>query len=143
MADFLREYHLWKRKSKQISADVGGVSYDGMPKAPVKKDPAGQLDAHANAKNECWKRQVIVDNLRDVGDQYTMLADILSWRYLHEFSQRKCMRLVAEHYGWDMSDKTFRLKQEAALDQALGIIPWRWLDEWQPLDKKIGHGITA
>lgn len=135
MADFLSEYHVWKRKSKEISADVVGVSYDGMPKAPVKKDPNGQLDAHANAKNEVWKRETIVSRLREVGDQYAMFADILDWRYLHEFSTRKTLRILMDHYDWDMSDKTLSRKQEEALDEALKIAPAAWLDHWVPIEK--------
>lgn len=136
LAKFLREYHQWKKRAKQINPSSTGISYDGMPKAPVPKEPNGQLDAHARAVNECWKRETIIGNLRDVGDQYAMLSDILDWRYLHEFSARKTQRLILEHYHWDISDKTLRRKQEEALDEGLGIVPNQWLDDWEPLLRK-------
>lgn len=53
LADFLREYHQWKKEAKRLNPSLTGVSYDGMPKAPVPQDPNGQLDSHANAQNEC------------------------------------------------------------------------------------------
>lgn len=135
LATFLREYHQWKKRAKQINPSSTGISYDGMPKAPVPKEPNRQLDAHARAVNECWKRKKVINNLRDVGDQYAMLADILDWRYLHEYSTRKTQRLILEKYYWDMSDKTLRNKQKEALDEGLEIIPLLWLEEWQPLKK--------
>lgn len=134
LADFLSEYHDWKLEAHKIEPSMGSPKMDGMPKGSA-HDPNIALDRHAGASNECWKREVIVKNLRDVGDEYIMLADILSWRYLHKFSQHKTLRLLTEKYNWDMSEKTLRTKQELALTQALTIIPVSWLDKWTPRQK--------
>lgn len=134
LADFLSEYHDWKLEAKKIAPGVGSPAIDGMPKGSA-HDPNVALDAHANAKNECWKREAVIKNLREVGDDYAMLADIIDWRYLHGFSLHKVQHRVYEKWNWDISDKTLRRKQIDGLKLALQIIPSTWLANWVPIKK--------
>lgn len=114
---YLKQYHDWKTKARQLKPRLGSPKIDGMPKGS-RLDPDAAMVNYVNAQYEWKHREWILNEIREWGDEYEVYADILSMRFVHHH-----WSAVQTEMKLHLSDRTFNRMQRKALWEAAKLIP--------------------
>ncbi len=114
---YLKQYHDWKTKARQLKPRLGSPEIDGMPKGS-RSDPDAAMVNYVNAQYEWKHRDWILNEIREWGDEYDIYADILSMRFVHHHWSVTQVRMKL-----GLSERTFYDYQYNALCEAAKYIP--------------------
>ncbi|HJF47475.1 MAG TPA: transcriptional regulator [Limosilactobacillus oris] len=115
--EWLLEYEDWCDEAAKKKITVGGIAYDGMPKAHS-YDPDKRIVEYTNATNQCRRRELVLEYIKSKGDIHETYSSILEYRFVKHHWSVTHVRMKLH-----LAERTFTRMQNDALWEAARIIP--------------------